>query len=746
MYTSKKGRNFPEKTRFSHQKNEDEQFYKCLVKILKKKPTDCEWAITKALWSEHCSYKSSKYYLNRLPSDSPNVICGPGENAGVIDIGDGLACIFKVESHNHPSFAHPYHGAATGVGGILRDVFSMGAHPIALLNALFIGPLESERVRNTLKGIVSGISAYGNCFGVPTLGGLTTFDAPYAQNPLVNVMAVGIAPHSKLLKSAASGQGNLILYIGQGTTRSGLHGATQSSSHFLEHNPGTGKESPHIGDPLMGQCVFRALQDLHQENIIIAAQDMGAAGLACASLEMAHRGNMGFVINLDCVPQAEKHMDPESLLLSETQERLLLIIRTNAYERASELLTKWEVPHACIGYLTEAPLARFQYDGNFVAQIPFKDFYKATPLYQRSATLPQRKFPNATGFVPHPLPIQDALKRIFITLNGQSKQWIYEQYDRFVQGNTVAASPHPAALVRLPNSLKGLACTLSVTPRYCAADPFEGAQQAVAESFRNIIALGAQPQAITNCLNFGSPENEKVMGQFLATIEGLRAASLALDLPIISGNVSFYNQTAEKPIPPTPTIGCVGLLENIAYSTTTKLKAPGEIIFLVGHTQGWLYQSLYAHTIFNETSGSPPPIDFNAERAAAQFVHSLIQRRLITTVKSCGEGGLLVALAKMALMSLENTEPCGFRLDASLWDLQRSHSCLTAFLFGEDQGRYIITATPHRIAHIEQEARRQSIPLIPLGYTGGEHIITPHETGVHLRELYEIYHAFPLEH
>ncbi len=733
-----------EKQGFSSNSSLDKENYRSLKTFLGREPNSVELAMIDALWSEHCSYKSSKRYLNRLPSDAPWVICGPGENAGVIDIGDNLACVLKMESHNHPSSINPHHGAATGVGGILRDIFAMGAHPIAVLDALFLGDPTHPKTSIFLKGIVSGVSSYGNCFGAPTVSGSIYFHAAYNANPLVNVMAIGLVRKDHLLTACASGVGNSIFYIGAKTGHDGIHGATQSSRIFAnEQEPAHYNKDTHIPDPLTGYCVLQALHALREAGIVIAAQDMGAAGLTCASIEMATRGNMGFVMHLDSVPQSTPPMDAESLLLSETQERMLLIVKSGTEKEAEDILRHWEISYACIGHLTNTGKAIIYHRGSMVAHIPLHALHEATPFYDRPYQLPTPHLITPSETTAAQYSNREALKILMSTPNGGSKRWIYEQYDRTIQGNSVETCPGNAAIIRIPNSLKGLALTTDVTPRYCAADPFEGAKQAVAEACRNITAVGAIPKAITDCLNFGSPDNESVMGQLITSIEGLREACLALALPIISGNVSLYNETAHHPILPTPTVGCVGLLEDVTKRATLSFKNPGEVVFLLGHTKGWLHQSIYARDILGREDGSPPPVDLAREKQFAQFVHTLIAQGYVTAVHDCSDGGFLVALGKMALASFERKKPCGVTLQPEFWTEDMLSLPRHAFFFGEDQGRYVLTADPSNAHELMSEAHRLGIPCMRIGLTGGSHIMMPEEAALPLKELRDA-HEQPL--
>ncbi len=676
-----------------------------IVKLIGRQPTFTELGIFSAMWNEHCSYKSSKIHLRTLPTKAPWVIQGPGENAGVIDIGDGLAVVFKMESHNHPSYIEPYQGAATGVGGILRDVFTMGARPIACLNALSFGDPKNPKTRHLVGGVVAGIGGYGNSFGVPTVGGEVRFHRRYDGNCLVNAMAVGIAETDKIFYSAASGVGMPIVYLGSKTGRDGIHGATMASAEFgadaEEKRP-----TVQVGDPFSEKLLLEACLEIMAKGCVIAIQDMGAAGLTCSAVEMGAKGDLGVTLDLDQVPCRETGMSAYEMMLSESQERMLMVLKPEKEKEAEAMFRKWGLDFAIVGETT--PTKRFivKHGDAVMADLPIKELGDEAPLYDRpfteSATLPVID----AALVKAPMSIADALEKLIGSPDLCSKRWVFEQYDHVILGNTVQRPGGDAAVVRINEGPKALALTSDVTPRYCEADPFEGGKQAVAEAWRNLSAVGARPLALTDNLNFGNPERPEIMGQLVGCIRGIGAAARALDFPIASGNVSLYNETNGRAILPTPTIGGVGVLDDFTASMTLAFKAEGQAILLIGNTQGWLGQSLYLRDICGREEGAPPPVDLAAEQRHGDFIRALIRDGLVTAAHDVSDGGVLVVLAEMAMAS-----GIGAVLEAP------PGVPANAFWFGEDQARYVVTAKDADL--IAQRAQSAAVPLARLGATGG---------------------------
>jgi phosphoribosylformylglycinamidine synthase II len=695
--------------------------YARIVKLMGREPSFTELGIFSAMWNEHCSYKSSKIHLRTLPTKAPWVIQGPGENAGVIDIGDGLAVVFKMESHNHPSYIEPYQGAATGVGGILRDVFTMGARPIACLNALSFGDPSHPKTRRVVAGVVAGIGGYGNSFGVPTVGGEVRFHRRYDGNCLVNAMAVGIAAKDKIFYSAASGVGMPIVYLGSKTGRDGIHGASMASAEFgadaEEKRP-----TVQVGDPFSEKLLLEACLEIMAEGCVIAIQDMGAAGLTCSAVEMGAKGDLGVTLDLDKVPCRETGMSAYEMMLSESQERMLMVLKPEKEKLAESIFRKWGLDFAVIGETTPSKRFLIRHGGTVMADLPIKELGDEAPVYERpfaeSVKLP---IINAASVKP-PMSIADALEKLIGSPDLCAKRWVFEQYDHVILGNTVQRPGGDAAVVRVNEGPKALALTSDVTPRYCEADPFEGGKQAVAEAYRNLSAVGSRPLALTDNLNFGNPERREIMGQLVGCIRGIGEAARALDFPIVSGNVSLYNETNGRAILPTPTIGGVGLLDEFTKSMTLAFKAEGESILLVGATQGWLGQSLYLREVCGREEGAPPPVDLAAERRNAEFIRTLIRDGLATAVHDISDGGILVALAEMAMAS---------RIGAVL---EAPHGAIAhAFWFGEDQARYVVTAKDH--AAVEQRAKAASVPITRIGATGGRVIVLGEERPLLLEAL-----------
>ncbi len=679
--------------------------YELILKLIGRTPSFTELGIFSAMWNEHCSYKSSKIHLRTLPTKAPWVIQGPGENAGVIDISDGLAVVFKMESHNHPSYIEPYQGAATGVGGILRDVFTMGARPIACLNALSFGDPKNPKTRQLVSGVVAGIGGYGNSFGVPTVGGEVRFHRRYDGNCLVNAMAVGIAEKDKIFYSAASGVGMPIVYLGSKTGRDGIHGATMASAEFgadaEEKRP-----TVQVGDPFSEKLLLEACLEIMAKGCVIAIQDMGAAGLTCSAVEMGAKGDLGVRLDLDRVPCRETGMSAYEMMLSESQERMLMVLKPDKEKEAEAIFRKWGLDFAVVGETTPTKRFLIEHGGSVMADLPIKELGDEAPLYDRPFVASARLPVIDPASVSPPISVADALEKLIGSPDLCSKRWVFEQYDHVILGNTVQRPGGDAAVVRIEESPKALALTSDVTPRYCEADPFEGGKQAVAEAWRNLTAVGARPLALTDNLNFGNPERPEIMGQLVGCIRGIGEAARALDFPIVSGNVSLYNETNGKAILPTPTIGGVGILDDFTRSMTLAFKTEGEAILLVGETRGWLGQSLYLREVCRREEGAPPPVDLAAERRYGDFVRALIGDDLVTAAHDVSDGGLLIALAEMAMASR-----LGAVLEAPLG--VPAH----AFWFGEDQARYVITAKD--ADRIMQLAKTAAVPIMRLGATGG---------------------------
>jgi phosphoribosylformylglycinamidine synthase subunit PurL len=652
--------------------------YDRVLHALGRTPNLTELGIFSVMWSEHCSYKSSRLHLKKLPTTGPQVICGPGENAGVVDIGDGQAAIFKMESHNHPSYIEPYQGAATGVGGILRDVFTMGARPIANLNALRFGNPDHPKMRHLIDGVVRGIGGYGNCVGVPTVGGEVNFHKAYDGNILVNAMTVGVADTDKIFYSAASGVGNPIVYVGSKTGRDGIHGATMASADFSEGSEDK-RPTVQVGDPFTEKLLIEACLELMASDAIVAIQDMGAAGLTSSSVEMASKGGVGIELDMNKVPCRETGMTPYEMMLSESQERMLMVLEPGREAFAEAIFKKWELDFAVIGHVTGTGHMVLKWNGETVCDIPLDPLADDAPLYDR---------PHVKSAPPAPLsniPDGGELSVDLLTLMGSpdiaSRRWIWEQYDCQVGGDTVQRPGGDAAVVRVHDTQKGLAMTTDCTPRYCYADPYEGGKQAVAESYRNLCAVGAKPLAITNCLNFANPQRPEIMGQIVGCLKGMSEACIALDMPIVSGNVSLYNESKAtgggSAILPTPAIGAIGLLKDWSKSATIAFKSEAEAIFVIGATRGHLGQSLWLRECHGREEGPPPPVDLSAEKNAGELIRKLIALGKATAVHDVSDGGLLVAIAEMALAG-----GIGAKLDM----------LNTKNAFGEDQGRYIFTA------------------------------------------------------
>lgn len=653
-----------------------------ILKRLDRTPNLCELGIFSAMWSEHCSYKSSKKWLKTLPTEGAQVIQGPGENAGVVDIGDGLATVFKIESHNHPSYIEPYQGAATGVGGILRDVFTMGARPVALLNALRFGQSDHEKTKHLVSGVTAGIGGYGNCIGIPTVGGEVNFHKSYNGNILVNAMAVGLAHADRIFYSAATGAGNPVIYVGAKTGRDGIHGATMASAEFSDETE-LKRPTVQVGDPFTGKLLMEACLELMAADAVLSIQDMGAAGLTSSSVEMASKGGLGMEIDLDLVPVRETGMTAYEIMLSESQERMLMVIDPEQAETARAIFDKWDLDFMPIGKVTDTERLILFKDGELACDIPLAPLVDDAPEYDRPYRPNELQPVLATSALQRDISLKDALLQMMGSADLASRRWIYEQYDCDVMADTLIGPGGDAALVRVHGTDKALAVTTDCTPRYVDADPFEGGTQAVAEAWRNICATGAIPLAVTNNLNFGNPEKQDIMAQIVGSVNGMGKACKVLNTPVVSGNVSLYNETDGEAIQPCPVIGMVGLIDNWKQAVGAGFTAPDKAIFVIGQTaemtDGWLGNSVFARVIAEREGGAPPPVDLDKEKAHGQFVQAQITAGQITTCHDIGDGGLLVAVAEMALLGT---------VGAAL-----SHpdgDTVLAWAFGEDQARYIV--------------------------------------------------------
>jgi len=710
--------------------------YARAIEILGRTPNRLELGIFSVMWSEHCSYKSSKKWLKTLPTEGPQVILGPGENAGVVDIGEGLAAVFKMESHNHPSFIEPYQGAATGVGGILRDVFTMGARPVANLNALRFGDPEHPKTRHLVAGVVAGIGGYGNCVGIPTVGGEVNFDPAYNGNILVNAMTVGIAPADRIFTSAAAGAGNPVVYVGSKTGRDGIHGATMASAEFSEDSEAK-RPTVQVGDPFTEKLLIEACLELMATDAIIGIQDMGAAGLTCSSFEMASKGGAGVELELDKVPCREAGMTPYEMMLSESQERMLMVLKPDKQDLARRIFEKWDLDFAVVGRLTETGRMVITLDGKVVGDLPIDPLAEASPEYDRPWTASEPLGELAPDEVAPPEDTSAALLALLGSPNHCSKRWVWEQYDHMVMADTVRRPGGDAAVVRIHGSDRGLAVAVDCTPRYCQAEPKRGGAQAVAESWRNLSAVGARPLAVTDNLNFGNPERPRIMGQLVGCIEGMGEACRALDYPVVSGNVSLYNETNGEAILPTPVIGGVGLIDDLARIADPAFKADGEAIVLIGETRGHLGASSYLKVCAGRSDGAPPPVDLAAERRNGDFVRGRIAAGRVTACHDLSDGGLAVALAEMAIAGGR-----GARIvpPAPSADGARDAPPLHAWLFGEDQARYIVTCGDGQA--LVDAAAAAGVPAAVIGTTGGATLTLPAGDPISLEDLSRAHEAW----
>ncbi len=687
--------------------------YERVLHAMGREPNLTELGIFSVMWSEHCSYKSSRLHLKKLPTKAPWVIQGPGENAGVIDIGDGQAAIFKMESHNHPSYIEPYQGAATGVGGILRDVFTMGARPVANMNALRFGRPDHPKMRHLISGVVSGIGGYGNCVGVPTVGGEVNFHPAYDGNILVNAMTVGVADTDKIFYSAAAGIGNPVVYVGSKTGRDGIHGATMASADFTEDSEEK-RPTVQVGDPFTEKLLIEACLELMSSDAIVAIQDMGAAGLTSSSVEMASKGGVGLELDMNAVPCREEGMTPYEMMLSESQERMLMVLKPGREAEAEAIFRKWELDFAVIGKVTDTGRLVLKWNGETAADIPLAPLADDAPCYDRPH-VPTPK-PKALTDAPECTDLAADLLKLMASPDIASRRWIWEQYDHMVGADTVQRPGGDAAVVRVHGTDKGLAITTDCTPRYCFADPVEGGKQAIAEAWRNLTAVGATPLAATDCMNFANPQRPEIMGQFVGCIEGMAEACRALDFPIVSGNVSLYNESKAtgggSAILPTPAIGGVGLLKDWSKSATIAFKETGDIIVLIGERRGQLGQSLWLREIHGREDGPPPTVDLEAERRTGEFVRARIATGCLNAVHDVSDGGVAVAIAEMALAGnvgafINPVAPFG----------------VAGSYFAEDQGLYVATVADDHLLDVLSGATAAGVELMPIGRTIASRLI-----------------------
>jgi len=701
--------------------------YKKITSLIGKKPNLLELGIFSAMWNEHCSYKSSKKYLKNLPTSNEKIIQGPGENAGIIDIEDNDAIVFKIESHNHPSYIEPYQGAATGVGGILRDIFTMGARPIATLNSIHFGSHEHPKTKNLLNGVVSGIGNYGNCVGIPTVGGEVKFDPSYNENIIVNAMAVGLVKKNKIFYSKAKGINQPVIYVGSKTGRDGIHGASMASAEF-DKNAEEKRPTVQVGDPFTEKLLLEACLELMKDDSIISIQDMGAAGLTSSSIEMASKGNLGIEIDLDKVPCREEKMTPYEIMLSESQERMLIILNSKKIENAKKIFNKWAIDFSIIGKTTSSKKLVLNFNDKEVANLPLSSLSTDVPMYDRKwkKNVISKKINSPNNF--KSFKISDSFKKILMSPNNSEKSWVWEQYDQTVMGDTIQKPGGDSAVVRIHGKNKGIAITVDSSTHYCLANPESGGKQVVCEAWRNLISVGSNPIAITNCLNFGSPENDKIMGQFVESIDGISQACSYLNFPVVSGNVSFYNETQSKAISPTPTIGGVGLIKNLDIMMTRNIKEVGSYIFVVGKTLGHLYQSEFFREVVSIKDGPPPEINLFNEKNNGLLVQTLISKKLLNSVHDISSGGILMALAEMCISG-----NIGVKIK-----ILRDSISLHEYLFGEDQSRYLIEVNKKNKDEVSKILEKNGIFYEILGITQKDSLDLDKEFNIKLNDLYKL--------
>jgi len=693
--------------------------YDRIVSMLGRQPNLTELGIFSVMWSEHCSYKSSRVHLKTLPTTGPRVLQGPGENAGAVDIGDGLAAVFKIESHNPPSFIEPYQGAATGVGGIIRDIFTMGARPIALLNSLRFGPLDEPLVRRTMSGVVSGIAGYGNAIGIPTVGGEIGFDRTYAGNPLVNVFCLGIARADEIIKGTASGVGNAVYYVGARTGRDGIHGATMASAEF-DDTLDEKRPAVQVGDPFMEKLLLEACLEVMKTDALVGIQDMGAAGLTCSTCEMGSRGGAGVEIDVAHVPQRETGMTPYEIMLSESQERMLLVVKKGREAEVEQVFDKWDLNAVHIGHVTADGRLRVKHHGQVVADIPNRALTDEAPVYQRPMAAPayieavRHLDVNALG--PPPAP-RDVFTRLLASPGIASKRWVYRQYDHMVRTNTLVLPGMGAAAVRVKGTSRALAMSVDCNGRFVYLDPFLGAQLAVAEASRNVACAGGVPIGATNCLNFGNPEKPEIMWQFARAVEGMGAACRALDIPITGGNVSLYNETDGRGVLPTPVIGVVGLIEDAAHVVGRAFRSEGDIVVLLGITRDELGGSEWLHVVHDRICGAPPQLDLSREAALQRVLVEAAASGVIRSAHDCAEGGMAVTLAECCFDT-----PFGVEADlASVADAPSAYR-EAATLFSESASRVVVSVVPAQLPALRGLTDAAGVPATPIGRVGGKRI------------------------
>ena len=716
-----------EKVAIEHGLKKDEFIKIC--ELLKRVPNITELGIFSAMWNEHCSYKSSRKHLKKLHTSGNQVIQGPGENAGVVNIGDDDALVFKIESHNHPSFIEPYQGAATGVGGIMRDVFTMGARPIANLNSIHFGSPQHKKTKNLLRGVVKGIGGYGNCIGVPTIAGQTSFDDSYNGNILVNAMTLGLVNKNKIFYSKAAGIGKPVIYVGSKTGRDGIHGASMASATF-DDKVEEKKPTVQVGDPFTEKLLLEACLELMADNSIIAIQDMGAAGLTSSSIEMASKGKLGIELDLNKVPCREEKMTPYEIMLSESQERMLIVLEKGKENYAKKIFDKWNLDFAVIGKTTNSKKIELIFDNKKVAEIPINLLAENAPIYDRKWK--KNKLPQKIKFDKNEfksLKLSDCLKKILSNPNVCDKQWIWDQYDHTVMGDTIQKPGSDAGIVRVHGTKKAIAASVDSSASYCFSHPLTGGKQVVCESWRNLISVGAKPIAITNCLNFGNPEKEKNMGEFVECVEGITEASKYLNFPVVSGNVSFYNETKDKGIKPTPAIGGVGLINDYQNMITMDFKAIGNSVYVIGKTEGHLEQSIFARDLLSEKKGPPPNINLFNEKNIGENVLNLINENLIVSCHDVSLGGILTAVSKMCIKGNK-----GIKINQLKGLINKFE-----YFFGEDQGRYIAEIPKENVEKVNKILKSNSVHYDELGIVDKKMLNFNSDIKLPIEELKEVY-------
>ena len=701
--------------------------YKSIKKLLKRDPNLLELGIFSAMWNEHCSYKSSRLHLKTLPTKGKQVIQGPGENAGVIDIGDNDAIVFKIESHNHPSFIEPYQGAATGVGGILRDVFTMGARPIALLNSIHFGSPNHPKTKSLLNGVVSGIGGYGNCIGIPTVAGETKFNDTYNENILVNAMAVGHAKKDKIFYSKAKGLNKSVVYVGSKTGRDGIHGASMASAEFDE-NSDTKKPTVQVGDPFTEKLLMEACLELMKDDSIISIQDMGAAGLTSSSVEMASKGSLGIELELEKIPCREDKMTPYEIMLSESQERMLIILQDGKEEYAKKIFDKWDLDFVIIGKTTNTNNLTLKFNNKIEGEIPIDALASKAPIYDRKWVRKKLIKDKINLKDLKKIKVEDALIKILSSPNHSNKNWITSQFDQMVMCDTAQKSGSDAAIIRIHNKDKAIAVSVDSSANYCKSNPLTGGKQIVCENWRNLISVGAKPLAITNCLNFGNPENKEIMGEFVECLEGIKEACEFLNYPVVSGNVSFYNGTNKKNIFPTPVIGGVGLIKKLSKPIGHKFKIEKNSIILIGKTFGHLAQSCFLKENYSIYEGNPPEVNLVNEKNNGENVLKLINDNLVHSVHDVSNGGLILALSEMII---------GSNYGAKIYKPKKLTN-LIEYFFGEDQGRYIVEVEQKKLATVEKILKDSNIHYENIGFTQKNFFEIEDEMKIDIAELYKI--------